>query len=325
MKKDGLNYLEPKINRELLAGEYLTFSDANILDILIKIAKSKNFSFNRNEVGQGLVAPQDFVSNNHLETLGDSAVKGQGIFILSNAEKNSINWNEGEKKLIKPFYTSDELNRYYAIEENKYWVIYTDSSFGAKFKGSKNNPPADLSKYPNIVRHLDQFKKVITSDWKPYGLHRARNEKFFKGEKIISLRKCSDRPTFTYTNFPCYVSQTYFVIKPKDIDLKYLTGLLNSNLVKFWLKHKGKMQGNNFQIDKKPIMNIPIYKPAKDLGITILVDQILTKKGSNPKTDITKEEKKIDLLVYKLYNLTWEEVQVVDPEFEMSEEKYEKS
>ena len=29
------------------------------------------------------------------------------------------------------------------------------------------------------------------------------------------------------------------------------------------------------------------------------------------------------MLVYKLYNLTWEEVQVVDPEFGLSEEEYE--
>ena len=65
--------------------------------------------------------------------------------------------------------------------------------------------------------------KVITSDFKPYGLHRAREQRFFEGEKIISLRKTSE-PYFTYTNFPCYVTQTYFIIKPEDINLKFLTG-----------------------------------------------------------------------------------------------------
>lgn len=320
---DGLRYLEPKINREFLEGEYLTFSNAKVSDILIKIAKCKNFSFHRNEVGQGIVAPQDFVNNNHVEELGSSVSKGQGIFNLSKGEKEAVNLNEQEEELIKPFYTSGELHRYFGEQENNYWVIYTDSSFGSKFSGSKKNPPADLSKYPNIVAHLDQFKGVITSDWKPYGLHRARDEKFFTGKKIISLRKCSDRPTFTYTDFPCYVSQTYFVIKPENIDLKYLTGLLNSKLIMFWLKHKGKMQGNNFQVDKAPIMKIPIHKPESDPGLADLVDIILTQKEANSEADTTDLEQQIDLLVYKLYNLTWEEVKVVDPEFGLSEEEYE--
>jgi len=32
----------------------------------------------------------------------------------------------------------------------------------------------------------------------------------------------------------------------------------------------------------------------------------------------------IDLMVYKPYNLTWEEVKIADPEFGLSEEEYEK-
>lgn len=321
---EGLGYLEPKINREFLEGEYLTFSDTKVSDILVKIVENKNISFDRNEVGTGIDVHQDFVNSKHLEVLGDSAIQGQGIFNLSHEEKEAINWNEEEAQLLKPFYTSDELNRYFGEQENKYWVIYTDSSFGEKYSGSKKNPPADLNKYPNIVDHLDQFKEVITSDWKPYGLHRARDEKFFTGEKIISLRKCSDRPTFTFTDFPCYVSQTYFVIKPENIDLKYLTGLLNSRLVMFWLKHKGKMQGNNFQVDKAPIMNIPIHRPESDPGIADIVDQILTQKEAHPEADTTDLEHQIDVLVYKLYNLTWEEVQVVDPDFWLSEKEYDR-
>lgn len=65
---------------------------------------------------------------------------------------------------------------------NQVWVIYTDSSFKDKKR---------IEGYPNIKKHLDQFRKVITSDNKPYGLHRARDEYFFKGEKIVAVRKCA--------------------------------------------------------------------------------------------------------------------------------------
>lgn len=110
---------------------------------------------------------------------------------------------------------------------------------------------------PNLKNHLDRFGKVITSTNKPYGLNRAREERFSIGEKIISLRKCSE-PTFTYTDFPCYVSQTYFSIKSDRIDMKHLTTILNSKLIKFLLKHKGKIQGDLYQVDKEPLMSLPI-------------------------------------------------------------------
>ncbi len=42
------------------------------------------------------------------------------------------------------------------------------------------------------------------------------------------------------------------------------------------------------------------------------------------KTEIDKTEKEIDLMVHKLYELSWDEVKIVDPEFGMSEEEYNK-
>ena len=225
---------------------------------------------------------------------------------MSNEEKNSIHFTENELKLIKPEYTTKESFKYNANPRNKYWVIYTDSSFKNLNK---------INKYPNIKKHLDRFRKVITSDNKPYGLHRARDEKFFTGEKIISVRKCAE-PTFTYTDFDCYVSATFYVIKSQRIDNKFLTALLNSKLIAFWLRHKGKMQGNNYQIDKEPLLSIPIVKPGKNKQVPIinLVEKILAKKEFNKDTD--DEEREIDQLVYKLYNLTPEEIKIVEGENE---------
>ena len=82
----------------------------------------------------------------------------------------------------------------------------------------------------------------------------------FEGEKIMSLRKTSE-PWFTYTNFPCYVSQTYFVIKPVNINVKVLIAILNSNVIHFWLRNKGKKQGNLLQVDKAQLLALPIKFP----------------------------------------------------------------
>ena len=155
--------------------------------------------------------------------------------------------------MLKPEYTTKEVDRYYFNTHNKKWLIYTDSSFKNLSK---------INNYPNIKKHLDKFHKVITSDNAPYGLHRSRKEDFFIGEKIISLRKCTKQPRFSYSDTPSYVSATFNVIKPKDINIKYLLSLLNSKMVAFYLKHNGTMQGANYQVDKEPLCRIPLISNA---------------------------------------------------------------
>jgi adenine-specific DNA-methyltransferase len=69
----------------------------------------------------------------------------------------------------------------------------------------------------------------------------------------------------------------FISIKSDRINLKYLTALLNSNVVKFWLKNNGKMQGQNFQLDNEPLLAIPLVSPSKEEEdrIAKLVDLIL--------------------------------------------------
>jgi hypothetical protein len=53
------------------------------------------------------------------------------------------------------------------------------------------------------------------------------------------------------------------------------------------------------------------------------VDQILAAKKSDPNADTSELEREIDHLVYKLYQLTYDEVKIIDPEFTMTEQEYE--
>ena len=96
--------------------------------------------------------------------------------------------------------------------------------------------------------------------------------------------------------------------------MKFLTGLLNSKLIAYWLRHKGKMQGNNYQVDKEPLLGIPLVKPSTDeqKHLADLVDRILQFKEQNIDADISELEKAIDDIVYKLYGLTDEEISIID-------------
>ncbi|MEA3387247.1 MAG: Eco57I restriction-modification methylase domain-containing protein, partial [Patescibacteria group bacterium] len=283
-----------------LIDKNITFIESYKVAILNKIESSSNFILDKkDEITNGLQVQQELVNKNTLKVLGDNYKLNQGIFNLTTEEKDNLNLLDNELELIKPLFTSSEISRYSVNKKNKFWVIYTDSRF-------KNKEA--ISPYPNIKKHLDKFQKVITSSYKPYGIHRTRNEKFFIGEKIISLRKCVGKPSFSYINFDSYVNQAFYIIQSSRINMKYLTALLNSKLIAFWLKHKGKMQGDNYQIDKEPIMNIPIKNIEDTKPFEILVDYIMYLKTLNLKEKGIKYElmpvyfeQIIDGMVYELY------------------------
>ncbi|EPV5486475.1 DUF7149 domain-containing protein [Campylobacter coli] len=287
----------------------LNFTKSDYEELFNKIQKYGKFYLEEREVAQGIVYPQENINKKSLEILGNNFYLGQGIQKLTNEEVENLNLLKNEKILLKPIFESDNIQKYFVKRYNYFWVIYTNSSF-------KN--PNSMDNYPNLKKHLDKFKKVITSDNKPYGLHRARDEKFFTGSpRIVALRKCVGEPKFSYVDFDCYVSATFYVIKTQRINVKYLTAILNSKLIAFWLKHKGKMQGNNYQIDKEPLLNIPIVtinsKNQKIADELInLVDEILKAKEQDKNANTSPLEEKINNMVYKIYNLTEEEIKIIE-------------
>lgn len=287
----------------------LNFTKSDYEELFNKIQKYGKFYLEEREVAQGIVYPQENINKKSLEILGNNFYLGQGIQKLTNEEVENLNLLKNEKILLKPIFESDNIQKYFVKRYNYFWVIYTNSSF-------KN--PNSMDDYPNLKKHLDKFQNVITSDNKPYGLHRARDEKFFTGSpRIVALRKCVGEPKFSYVDFDCYVSATFYVIKTQRINVKYLTAILNSKLIAFWLKHKGKMQGNNYQIDKEPLLNIPIVtinsKNQKIADELInLVDEILKAKEQDKNANTQELENKINSLVYKLYNLNEEEIKIIE-------------
>ena len=313
ISSDRNEFLTPSIIVQDILNKPITFSNNNKNEILFKIKQKGSVFLTEKEVANGIHPHYDYVNKNSQKILGGDFHVGQGIFVLSNHEKHTLNLTVDEESIIKPYFTTAQIQKWYVNSQNDEWIIYTDS----KFKDAKNIRP-----YPNIKKHLDQFQSVITSDNKPYGLHRARNESFFKGERIITLRKCVGEPKFTYTNFDCYVSATFYVIKTDRLNQKYLTGLLNSKLIGFWLRNKGKMQGSNYQLDKEPLLMIPIYLPSKEQSTHVerVVAEIIDGKALHSATGHL--ESIIDNLIYKLYNLTFDEVKLIDPEFALTEAEY---
>lgn len=272
--------------------EYIQFSYGTDGNLINKIKNHGNYYLTKEDISQGIVMPQDRLNQKNATILGNGHEKDEGIFVINNLEKNQMSLSEYETNIIKPYYSSSNIHKYWFDSKNEEWIIYTNKDV-----------IKSIDKYPNIKKHLDKYKDIITSDNKPYGLHRPRNNYFFEGEKIICFRKCIE-PTFSYNNCSSYVSQTYNIIKTESISLKYLCSLLNSKLIKFWLKKCGKLQGNNYQLDSEPLMKIPIYNCNNELTLRIekLFDTIL----SNP-VNAKESMDEIDDIVFKLYEITDDE------------------
>ena len=314
-KKDGekIEKFKAKINPAELKDKTINFVNNQNADIFERMKNADVFYLTEKEITNGLQVQQESVNKNHLKILGNNFKIGEGIFILSDEELKKLNLSAKEKDdLIKPLYTPKEIDKYKLNKKNKFWVIYTSSKF-------KN--PSEIKPYPNIKNHLDKFRKVITTDFKPYGIHRTRVEDFFKGEKIISIRK-TKYPRFSFVDFDSYVNQVYYVIKTNKINIKFLTGLLNYKLLYFWLYHQGKRQGEQLQIDKAPLVQIPIIKKEDERvikNVDLLIE--LTKKLESINLEREKEiiqkqinalEKQNDEIIYKLYGLTKEEIDVIE-------------
>lgn len=286
-------------------GATIQFLNADILRVADLIRSGKKIYLKNDEIINGIHPHHACVTKKMLPILPNASI-GDGIFIVSDVELSDMNLSANEKTLIHPYYDSTQISRYFFDAKTDKHIIYTTSDF---------KDVSLMGSYPNIKKHLDHYVDVITSDNRPYGLHRARKQEFFENPKIVSIRKCQ-YPQFSYVEQPSYVTAEWYLIMTSRVDMKYLTCLLNSRLIKFWLLKMGKMQGNIFQVDKEPLVNIPILVPdaALEESMKVLFDHIMKVRNSNKNGDISEFEKQIDKLVYEAYGLSTPVIDAIEEE-----------
>ena len=114
---------------------------------------------------------------------------------------------------------------------------------------------------------------------------------------------------------------TNYLIPRKSTDpISFLLGLINSSLINYYFKFYN--QTNHVPIGELKKVPIPSISNSFKKQIEKLVDKILSLKKQNH--DTTSLEKEIDVLVYHLYELTYDEVQLIDKDFWLSEGEYNK-
>jgi hypothetical protein len=115
-----------------------------------------------------------------------------------------------------------------------------------------------------------------------------------------------------------------------EYDLKFLLAFLNSKLMAFY--HIRKTVKGNRSLFPKLVVKDLIYYPIPNISdqgqkpFSEIVDKIIEEKKHNSQADTRNLENRIDILVYKLYNLEYQETKIVDPQVEniISKKEYEK-
>jgi len=155
-----------------------------------------------------------------------------------------------------------------------------------------------------------------------YNLWRPRRKEIFESPKIVAPQR-SLTNTFGYNEISWYACSDVYFITTKDnfYSLKYILALLNSKLYFLWLYYRGKRKGEMLELCQKPLSEIPIKQISTEMQKLYidLVDKILTITKEEDylnnieKQKIVKEyEHQIDQMVYKLYDLTEEEIKIVE-------------
>ncbi len=225
--------------------------------------------------------------------------------------------------LIKPILRGKDIKRY-SYEWAGEWVINTHNGYTSNLKSKI--PPIDIEKYPATKAHLDAHWDTIAtrSDQgdTPYHLRNCAYLEDFEKEKIV-YGEIVQEPRFYLDNGECelgyfYAEATSFILTGEH--LRYLLGMLHSKLITFAFKTfyaGGGLGESGYRYKKAFIERLPIPKITEknqELAhkITDGAERILKVKEKDPKANTQGLEKEIDALVYQLYNLTDEEIKIIE-------------
>ncbi len=225
---------------------------------------------------------------------------------------------ERTERLIKPILRGKDIKRY-RYEWAQKWLINTHNGYTSALKSKI--PPIDIEKYPAIKAHLDSHwddiaKRSDQGDT-PYHLRDCAYLEDFEKEKIVYPCIMAKEPCFVYEEKGFYAPAPANIITGDKIEIKYITALLNSKCIYFAMRKfymgggiEGELKTNN--LEKIPIPQITEKNQELADKITDCAKQILALKEKDPKANTQGLEKEIDALVYQLYNLTDEEIKIIE-------------
>lgn len=235
------------------------------------------------------------------------ATGDNNAFVIDEAKrKELISQDVHNNEIIKPILRGRDIKKYGYVFSDLYVIL------------TKNGIDVELQ-YPSIYNYLDglgdKFKKRGAKGKHWSNLRACSFLDDFKKEKIIWI-ELTDEGKFSLCSDEIYLlNSAYFLLPPKGVDARYLLGILNSKIIRFYLNLIAETSGvgttrwiNNF-VKEFPI---PIVSEEPKKSLINIVNQIISLKQNDINADTSQLEIKIDKLVYQLYGLTDDEIKIVE-------------
>ena len=220
------------------------------------------------------------------------------------------------------------LKKMYA--KGKLLGTFTESKRGAEV--SKNYLRENNSGLETLIgQDMRKYSIKWYNTYLPYTHKEYRRLSAFFDSVLIYLRRVDSMLEASISDKIHYgFNKNVYGIKniTTEFSNSFLLGCINSKAVDFYYKKKFSTKKSEAfpEIQTYLYEQLPIPKALKEQQRTIieLVDIILKEKKDDFNADTSMFEYKIDLLVYQLYGLTYDEVLIVDPDTPITREEYEK-
>lgn len=270
--------------------DYWSFGNPNINAILTKM-KAKG------------VPLGDYVNNEIFYGIKTGYNKA---FVIDKAKKEELIAQDPQSaEIIFPFVIGDDV-RFYHIRDKMRFIILLKIG-------------VDINRYPAVFNHLKQYQSELEKRWDKgnfwWELRACAYYETFTKPKIM-YPVIAKEPRFAFSENTIYSNDKTFFIPAED---KSLLGILNSKLIWNYLKNVCSVLGNankggRLELRSVHVTTLPIAVPSKveKEEIESIVSQILTIKQADPLANTTVLEAQINQLVYKLYDLSEEDIQIIE-------------
>ena len=270
------------------------------------------------EVFNKLFNPKFDVVDHHFNVF-QGIVTGNNPAFIFDTEQDALEKNV-DITLLHPLCHGRDIEKY-KVRSRERRILYIDNN-------------VNIDDYPKTKEWLLNFKDALDTrrevkrgviNW--YGLQWPRVKAELDTKEKIMLQRTRNeslpiRIVATLDNTGVYgMEGIYFVFPKYSVDsLRFFLGILNSKLINYLFATKFLNLAIKAEYVKQ--IRIPSANEEQKIQMENLVNQVLERKQNGGDTSTLESE--IDLLVYHLYGLTYDEVLIIDPETPITREEYEK-
>ena len=240
-------------------------------------------------------------------------------FVVDKATRDKlIAEHPSSSEVLKPFLRGRDVKRWQVNFVEQYLIKIESSENRTHLWSGQPMTEAEqlfADTYPAIHAHFEPFRERLIKRFDQgkyfWELRACAYWEKFKQPKIV-YPDIAQETEFSFDDGGYFLGNTSYLLPTKEM---WLLGLLNSKAV-FWFytKTSTQIRGGFVRFIAQYVSQIPIptITTAQKISISEMVNQILAAKHTNPDADVSKLENEIDQIVYLLYDLTPEEIAIVE-------------